>query len=302
MRYPLVLLLIVTFVVVGLAIAAQPGAAQGPTSSEAIAAIYQARCAACHGARGEGTVIAPTLTTSAVQANPAMAQIIAQGSANKRMPAFANVLSQGDIEALTGFIRQVLGAPVPIATEAPVEQPESQPVSLSLNLAPTAGGAVIARAQAQDQDGQPVVGTVVQFRLRTALGGVLPLALATTDAQGQAEARLQLGEGRQVTLEAALEGNEGQQGLASATAAAGRAAIASAPSGQKSLGPAIAYTSLQIPGLLQLEPLGTGLTSPTPPVALVAFLGVLVGGVWITYGYVLYQVYRIGQASRASPR
>jgi len=276
MRHSLVLAIIL--VTVGLTATARPGAAQGPTTSDA-AAIYQARCAACHGARGEGTVIAPALNTPAVQAKSALAQIIAQGSANKRMPAFASVISQGEIEALARLIRE-FGASAP-ASESPAKEPAkgtaSRSASLSLDLAPSAGGVVIARARAQDQEGRPIAGAQIEFRARTALGGVLPLAAATTDAQGQAEARLQLGEGRQVTLEAVF-------------------------TDQKSLGPAAASAALEIPGVPQVEPLGNGLTSPTPPIELVALLGVLVGGVWATYGYVLYQLYRIRRGVRSSPR
>ncbi|MEW6046358.1 MAG: hypothetical protein AB1609_07730 [Bacillota bacterium] len=33
--------------------------------------------------------------------------------------------------------------------------------------------------------------------------------------------------------------------------------------------------------------------SPYPPVALVAALGLVAGAVWLTYAYVLYQVWRI---------
>lgn len=49
------------------------------------------------------------------------------------------------------------------------------------------------------------------------------------------------------------------------------------------------------PGVETLESISPqpGLVSPYPPVLEVAFLVVIVGGVWITYGYVVYQVYRI---------
>lgn len=74
------------------------------------AATYQQKCSACHGADGKGITSAktPDFTDPDVQKSLTDEQImttIRNGKKGTAMPAWASKLSEGDIKAVTGFIR-----------------------------------------------------------------------------------------------------------------------------------------------------------------------------------------------------
>lgn len=69
------------------------------------AMLYQEHCAACHGETRLGGTGPALLPQSLGRLKPAQAQkVIAQGRVATQMPAFADVLSEADIAALTAFV------------------------------------------------------------------------------------------------------------------------------------------------------------------------------------------------------
>lgn len=71
------------------------------------AATYAQQCAVCHGANGEGgtgTALG-NATMLALTADHFLRHAIAQGRQGTPMPAFAGVLSEGDIDNVTAFLR-----------------------------------------------------------------------------------------------------------------------------------------------------------------------------------------------------
>lgn len=83
-----------------------------PTTAESIARgseLYAANCARCHGPEGQGTPRAPALNVKSflTQTNDqAMQLIISGGVPGTAMPAWGDRMSQADIQAIAGFIRQ----------------------------------------------------------------------------------------------------------------------------------------------------------------------------------------------------
>ncbi len=234
------------------------GHAAPPAQIDA-AAIFQQRCAPCHGANGEGTKTAPALTHLS-QSDTELLQIISEGKSGTIMPAWKTTLSADEISALVPYLR-TLGsaaskppAPAPAAASNPVPQPK---LAVALDLSPSTAGVVIVRAMVRDDKGQPVYNAPVSFDLITALGGRLEVGTAKTDTQGSALIEYSAGEGRDITLEA--------------TAGQGAQAVTTS---------ATATTS----GNVDWTP--APLISPTPPGAEVLVLLVIFGGVWSTYAFI----------------
>lgn len=81
--------------------------------------LYETNCAACHGPQGAGTGRAPALAT--VVERPGrddVARVIREGrGASPPMPAFGDQLSQGQIDAVIGYVTTLArdGTPTPAA-------------------------------------------------------------------------------------------------------------------------------------------------------------------------------------------
>ncbi len=86
-----------------------------PSSDETFAGVppqaislFSQNCASCHGATGEGSVIAPPLNSAALRArltDDALAATIRNGRPGTRMPAWGGILNQNDISSLVTLIR-----------------------------------------------------------------------------------------------------------------------------------------------------------------------------------------------------
>ncbi len=82
------------------------------TTQESLAlgeALYTSICSLCHGADGEGTRRAPSLNVKGFLTDTpdlAIQQIITQGVPGTAMPAWGDRISESDIQAIVGFIRQ----------------------------------------------------------------------------------------------------------------------------------------------------------------------------------------------------
>jgi hypothetical protein len=144
------------------------------------------------------------------------------------------------------------------------------PVSLALDLTPREDGNVLARATLLDENGNPLADQPVIFTLRTSLGGDLVLGAPTTMDSGSAVVKIPATGSERLRVTAAFEGGNGL-------------AYGEASSEIIAPGPPMEHR----PGAL---------SAPTAPPTLALTLLVVLGGVWATYGYVVYQVVRIRRA------
>ncbi len=141
------------------------------------------------------------------------------------------------------------------------------PVTLTLDLKPRENGGVLARVTLLDAGGNPLADQPVIFSLRTSLGGDLMLGAPTTIENGSAALKIPATASERLRVTAAFEGGNG-----------------------------LAYTEatseITVPGLPMQHLPGPLSTATAPPTLALALLVVL-GGVWATYGFVVYQVVRI---------
>jgi mono/diheme cytochrome c family protein len=83
-----------------------------PTTAESIAMgadLFSANCSRCHGPEGQGTPRAPALNVKAFltdTSDQAIQQIITQGVPGTAMPTWGDRMTEADIQAIVGFIRQ----------------------------------------------------------------------------------------------------------------------------------------------------------------------------------------------------
>jgi mono/diheme cytochrome c family protein len=83
-----------------------------PTTAESIALgsqLYSANCSRCHGPDGQGTLRAPSLNVKSFltdTADQAIQQIITLGVPGTAMPAWGDRMTDAEIQAIVGFIRQ----------------------------------------------------------------------------------------------------------------------------------------------------------------------------------------------------
>jgi len=164
---------------------------------------------------------------------------------------------------LAALVLIVLAAAPPFAS--------AQPAVLTLTAQPAADGTVQVTAMVTDGDGAPVADTPIAFKVRTAFGW-LPLAETSTGADGRANLSLVPPAGpAEITAQAVLE---------SAVQATIRLGA------QQTAG-----TRLR-PGrdvLRNLSP-QPGFISPYPVPLQVALFGLILGGIWTTYGYVVWRL------------
>ncbi len=83
-----------------------------PTTAESIALgadLFSANCSRCHGPEGQGTQRAPALNVKSFltdTTDQAIQQIVTQGVPGTAMPAWGDRMTESDIQAIVGFIRQ----------------------------------------------------------------------------------------------------------------------------------------------------------------------------------------------------
>ena len=83
-----------------------------PTTAESIALgaeLYSANCARCHGPEGQGRPIAPPINVKSFLSSTtdqALQQIITLGVPGTAMPAWGDRMTDAEIQAIVGFIRQ----------------------------------------------------------------------------------------------------------------------------------------------------------------------------------------------------
>jgi mono/diheme cytochrome c family protein len=95
-----------------------------PTTEESIALgsqLFSQNCSRCHGPEGQGTPRAPALNVKAfliVTSDIAIQQIITNGVLGTAMPAWGDRMTEADIQAIVGFIRQWEATAPEVATPA----------------------------------------------------------------------------------------------------------------------------------------------------------------------------------------
>lgn len=74
--------------------------------------LYQQFCLVCHGSRGQGTTLGPTVTSVAVTAftDADIARVISQGRAANGMPMFGRAMSREEIDGIVAYIRTLQDA------------------------------------------------------------------------------------------------------------------------------------------------------------------------------------------------
>jgi mono/diheme cytochrome c family protein len=83
-----------------------------PTTEESLALgsqLFSTNCSRCHGPEGQGKPIAPALNVKSFltdTSDQAMQQIITLGVPGTAMPAWGDRMSEAEIQAIVGFIRQ----------------------------------------------------------------------------------------------------------------------------------------------------------------------------------------------------
>lgn len=224
--------------------------------------LYAENCASCHGEKGEGRG-GPALTHLSDHSDDEIYHVISEGRSQKGMPAWEGRLTSEEITALVGYLR-TFGAPSR-TSEGEHETPHAEgSISLVLTLE---GDEVVASARLSGADGKPLSGEEVAFALRTTLGGKLSLGNFATDENGTATMRYPVGEVPNLTFEASF------------------------PAGGEN--PAVAVAKIEIPANQEIPPVPTGFYSPNPPLVAIALLALVIGGVWLTYAWVGYQLLRI---------
>lgn len=152
-----------------------------------------------------------------------------------------------------------------------VEKPRAtgERVLLALDLTPREDGSILARATLTDKNQDPLEGKPVIFTLRTSVGGDLILETPTTVENGSAVVKIPASAGKVMRVTAEFEGGDG-------------------------LAYAAASNEVEVPGQ-PVEYRLRGLSAPAPPPTLALLFLILLGGIWITYGYVAYQALRFRQ-------
>ncbi len=238
------------------------------------AALFDHYCDKCHGLK-EATY-GPALTSLSSITDESLRMLILKGIPDSDMPAVADPLSPGQLAALIKFVKEEVLAKTP-AEKALLEiGPNAAPTQLSLALVEVPGSDLVARATLKDDKGAPLAKQKVTFNKVASLNGRLPVATVDTNEQGVAIYYYPLKAGETLRLEAVYAGGRERK-------------------------PAVALEQVSRAGGTDPEPLATGLSAATPPLGLVALIGLVVGTIWLIYAYVVSLVLRVASDETVTP-
>jgi len=173
----------------------------------------------------------------------------------------------------TLWVQAALLALVMLLLTSPAEAGE--PARLLLQAETAADGTIRATAVVTDQQGAPVADAAVTFKVRTTFGW-LTVAEVTTDRRGRAEATLSTAAAGELSAET------GDETVVRATML-----IAERRSAALRLRP-----GREVLNGLSPQP---GFISPYLVPLQIAIVGLILAGVWSTYGYVVWLLHRIRQ-------
>ena len=116
--------------------------------------LYSANCSRCHGPEGQGTQRAPALNVQSfltATTDPAIQQIITLGVPGTSMPAWGDKMTEAEIQAITGFLRQ--WEPTAPEVAVPVRMGQGGPPWMTNNTTTTTAPIATSTPAA---DAQPV--------------------------------------------------------------------------------------------------------------------------------------------------
>ena len=146
-------------------------------------------------------------------------------------------------------------------------KPSGASASLALELTQRDDESVLARVMLKDARGSALSDVPIVLTMHTSLGGELELGTPVTVEDGSAVFVIPAVSGQKLVVSALFEGGNG-------------------------LSFAQNSGEITMPGAPVAHPLGA-LSSPTAPPVLALILLVVLGGIWATYGMVVFQVFRI---------
>jgi mono/diheme cytochrome c family protein len=280
------------------AFAAQTARADDPPGAK----FYATYCAACHGASGKGG-FAPAIGSEkylSAKNDAAITQATRDGVTAKGMPAWSKskggALTDDQIADIVTYLRSLApaaSAPAQNATAEPATNSVLAQTKLTVAQSTNAEGDTILGATLKDNDGTPVSGAVIAFS-RAATFGTVDLGTAKTDANGIAALVLHEVPDSAREVMAAFKGDK-NLGASAIKIVLEPPTVATSGGNFK-----VSGTRLSVDEPL-LPPEGN-LITPNPPLVPTVILALVVGCVWTTYGYVMYQVYRIWRRRRGETR
>lgn len=305
-----------------LALTAQTVRADDPPGAK----LFATYCGACHGDAGKGG-FAPAVGTAqylSTHDDAALTQAIRDGMSKSGMPAWGKSkggsLTDAQIADIVAYLRALAPAAAPAPTAlptvaapmqstaplptavapAPAAAPEPaatplppQQTKLTVTQSTNAAAETVLNVTLNQADGSAVSGADIAFS-RATMFGTIDLGTVRTDASGLAVLTLPTlpSNARQVVV--AFKGAKNLAASETEMVLEPQALVSSSgdynPSGVR--------LSLDEPFLL---PDGN-LITPNPPLLPTTILAFVVAGVWATYGYVLYQVFRIWKREPGAPR
>jgi mono/diheme cytochrome c family protein len=239
------------------------------------AKLYDEHCDKCHGLTER--TYGPALTSLSSTSEESLRTLILKGVPETDMKSFADELSTQQVAAIVKYLREE-ALPKSAADKKRLEiGPNAAKTQIGLQLVQVSGGDLVVRATLKDDKGAAMVKNKVVINQVSLLGGRLPLAMVETNEQGLAIYYYPIKPGESVRIEAAYEGERG------------RAASS-------------AMDEASLPGGKEPESLTQGLLSASPPFGLVVIIGVVVGSIWLTFGYIVSLLLQIASWKDSTSR
>lgn len=231
------------------------------------AALYDRLCDKCHGLTEK--TYGPQLSTRLTSiTDEALQLLILKGKPDSEMPAVSESLTPGQLAALIKFVKTNALGKTPAELARLEVAPDAPPTQMTLALVEVQGSDLIVRGTLKDAQGKALVKKKVNFSKIAELGGRMPLATVDTNEQGAAIYYYPLKAGESLRVEAEFYGERDRQ-------------------------PSMAAEQITRAGGAELEPLATGLSAATPPLGLLALIGLVIGTIWLIYAYVVSLVLRV---------
>ncbi len=143
-------------------------------------AIYQAKCAACHGEYGQGGTVGPALTDPQQLAERSLAATVAliqQGRG--QMPPFADELSEDEQQAAAAFVRS-LSLSAPTASVPPTAQAQPAATSAGTPAEPAPEAGTPSAIEATAEPALPVAAVIRGTVSNATPSGKVPAGLGVT--------------------------------------------------------------------------------------------------------------------------
>ncbi len=264
------------------------------------AGLFDTYCAGCHGAAGSGGAAAAIGSQQYLSSHTdeELAQITGDGIAAEGMPAWnkakGGALTDDQIAAIVAYLRSLSStssAPATEAAPAPTATPAPAPVAAKYSTTKVTvsqsfndDGKRVLTAQLRRSDDTAVAGAPIVFERSTTFG-TLDLGIVKTDETGAASL---------VILEVPDSARvvdilfKGDPNLGSSAARIVLQPTLASVLGNGNRG----GVQMSVGGEPLLTPEGSLITPNPPLVPALLFLGVVLG-VWLMYGYVVYQVIAI---------